>query len=53
MYKHLLAYDSGKDPGPEGSLDKLLWSESFQKIAELSLLTLGKNAALNENSKRG
>ncbi len=36
-YEHLLSYADGKPPGPEGSLDKLLWSESFQSIAKLAL----------------
>jgi alkylation response protein AidB-like acyl-CoA dehydrogenase len=36
-YEHLLSYAEGKAPGPEGSLDKLLWSESFQDIAALAL----------------
>jgi alkylation response protein AidB-like acyl-CoA dehydrogenase len=36
-YSHLLEYVGGKTPGPEGSMDKLFWSESFQEIAKLAL----------------
>lgn len=49
-YKHLLEYSAGKSPGPEGSLDKLFWSESFQSIAKLALRFQGPLAALGENS---
>lgn len=36
-YSHLLEYVDGKTPGPEGSMDKLFWSESFQEISKLAL----------------
>ncbi|RMG45209.1 MAG: acyl-CoA dehydrogenase [Candidatus Dadabacteria bacterium] len=36
-YKHLLDYAAGKKPGPEGSLDKLFWTESFQSISRLAM----------------
>lgn len=49
-YDHLLDYAEGKMPGPEGSMDKLLWSESFQRIAKLGLSMKGIDAALNEES---
>jgi alkylation response protein AidB-like acyl-CoA dehydrogenase len=35
--------------GPEGSLDKLLWSESFQRLCSLDLSLLGDMAALGES----
>jgi alkylation response protein AidB-like acyl-CoA dehydrogenase len=38
-YKHLFSYSAGVEPGPEGSLDKLFWSESFGRIASLALET--------------
>ena len=38
-YSHLLQYSRGAKPGPEGSLDKLLWSEHFQRVCRLSLAT--------------
>ncbi|MBN8548865.1 MAG: acyl-CoA dehydrogenase family protein, partial [Deltaproteobacteria bacterium] len=47
-YEHLLNYAGGKAPGPEGSLDKLFWSESFQSIAKLSLKVAGVDAARGE-----
>ena len=47
-YEHLLNYAGGKAPGPEGSLDKLFWSESFQSIAKLSLKFAGADAARGE-----
>ncbi|MBN8551110.1 MAG: acyl-CoA dehydrogenase family protein [Deltaproteobacteria bacterium] len=47
-YEHLLNYAGGKAPGPEGSLDKLFWSESFQSIAKLSLKASGIDAARGE-----
>lgn len=53
-YKHLMEYAEGKAPGPEGSLDKLLWSESFQRLCSLAVISLGADAALGEkNAKVG
>ena len=49
-YKHLSDYAKGKTPGPEGSLDKLFWSESFQDIAKLSLALEGEEAAGSEQA---
>jgi len=49
-YKHLSEYADGKTPGPEGSLDKLFWSESFQSLSKLALGFLGIEAASSENS---
>ena len=50
-YSHLLEYRDGKAPGPEGSLDKLFWSESFQSISKLALKLEGQTAAYSEESK--
>lgn len=47
-YEHLMSYSEGKPPGPEGSLDKLLWSESFQDIAKLALRFSGSASAGGE-----
>jgi len=47
-YEHLLAYSHGASPGPEGSLDKLLWSESFQRLCKLGMFLEGAGAALGE-----
>ena len=46
-YQHLLDYADGKDPGPEGSLDKLLWSETFQEICKIGLELEGAGEVLN------
>jgi alkylation response protein AidB-like acyl-CoA dehydrogenase len=48
-YDHLLSYANGASPGPEGSLDKLLWSESFQSIAKTALRLDGVEGALRED----
>jgi alkylation response protein AidB-like acyl-CoA dehydrogenase len=47
-YKHLTEYAAGKKPGPEGSMDKLAWSESFQTLSRRSYLRYGPLAALGE-----
>ncbi len=41
---HLVQYKDGAHPGPEGSMDKLLWSEVFQEINEFGLELLGPDA---------
>lgn len=51
-YKHLMVYAEGKVPGPEGSLDKLLWSESFQRLCSLAVSIVGVDAALGETNAR-
>jgi alkylation response protein AidB-like acyl-CoA dehydrogenase len=48
-YRHLLTYSAGKKPGPEGSLDKLLWSEEFQRLAALALDSVGIEGAAGED----
>jgi alkylation response protein AidB-like acyl-CoA dehydrogenase len=48
-YKHLTSYADGAKPGPEGSLDKLSWSESFQRLTKLSIDRFGPYAALGTN----
>ncbi len=48
-YSHLLQYADGKKPGPEGSLDKLYWSEHFQEVTSLALETAGLDALAGEN----
>lgn len=49
-YEHLISYSNGAAPGPEGSMDKLMWSESFQEISKLALKMKGIAAAFSENS---
>lgn len=49
-YQHLMSYaDRKTTPGPEGSLDKLLWSESFQRLCSFATDLLGPLAALGES----
>ncbi len=54
-YSHLLSYSEGAKPGPEGSLDKLLWSEHFQQVTSFALETAravafeGEHAPLSHN----
>lgn len=48
-YDHLMAIGQGAKPGPEGSMDKLLWSESFQAVSKLALNSQGAGAALGEH----
>lgn len=43
---HLITYDASTPPGPEGSLDKLGWSESFQEICKLALKLTGDASLL-------
>lgn len=47
-YDHLVDYQEGRAPGPEGSLDKLFWSESFQSLTKFALECQGRDAALSE-----
>lgn len=47
-YSHLISYAEGKSPGPEGSLDKLFWSESFQSLSKLGMKLQGQAGALSE-----
>jgi alkylation response protein AidB-like acyl-CoA dehydrogenase len=48
-YQHLMSYaDNKASPGPEGSLDKLLWSESFQRLCSFAVELLGPSGALGE-----
>ena len=45
---HLVEYDKGNQPGPEGSLDKLGWSETFQEICKLGMKILGPEGVLDD-----
>jgi alkylation response protein AidB-like acyl-CoA dehydrogenase len=47
-YHHVASYAGGGSPGPEGSIDKLLWSESFQQLADFRLRLEGVNAIISE-----
>lgn len=48
-YDHLMSYAHSATPGPEGSLDKLLWSESFQRLCSFAASLRGVSAARGEN----
>jgi alkylation response protein AidB-like acyl-CoA dehydrogenase len=48
-YRHLIQYASGKTPGAEGSLNKLGWSEFFQRLAKFALKKEG-NEGIFEGS---
>ena len=48
-YSHLMTYAQGASPGPEGSLDKLLWSESFQRLCKVAVAMCGTDAARGEH----
>jgi alkylation response protein AidB-like acyl-CoA dehydrogenase len=52
-YSHLRGYAAGAKPGPEGSLDKLFWSESFQRLTRYALHRLGSAAAGGEAGAEG
>ncbi len=47
-YHHLVDYAEGKTPGPEGSMDKLLWSESFQRLCTFEASVCGIEALRGE-----
>jgi len=47
-YEHLVDYAAGKSPGPEGSLDKLFWSETFQAIAKFAMQRQGRDLVRGE-----
>lgn len=49
-YQHLLQYAAGNPPGPEGSLDKLMWSEAFQSLSKLAVELVGSQAARGETA---
>jgi len=49
-YSHLMSYAEGRAPGPEGSIDKLLWSEAFQRLCQLAFAILGPQGALEEDA---
>jgi alkylation response protein AidB-like acyl-CoA dehydrogenase len=48
-YEHLVDYSSGKSPGPEGSMDKLLWSESFQQLCKVGMELSGADIIEGEH----
>jgi alkylation response protein AidB-like acyl-CoA dehydrogenase len=49
-YTHLMRYAEGGSPGPEGSIDKLMWSESFQRLCKVACHLLGERVALGSDA---
>lgn len=43
---HLMTYGTDRAPGPEGSLDKLGWSETYQEICRFALQILGPDGVI-------
>jgi alkylation response protein AidB-like acyl-CoA dehydrogenase len=52
-YEHLDAYVRGAAPGPEGSMDKLLWSESFQELSRFAVQVRGLEAVAHDRGMEG
>jgi len=50
-YRSITQLQRGQRPGPEGSLDKLFWSELNQRLYELALEILGPYGQLVKGSK--
>ncbi|HZR84309.1 MAG TPA: acyl-CoA dehydrogenase [Candidatus Binatia bacterium] len=51
-YRGLTQQLRGRPPGPEGSIEKLFWSEMYQRQLEAMLETLGPYAQLMPDSPR-
>jgi alkylation response protein AidB-like acyl-CoA dehydrogenase len=49
-YRNLTASLRGGAPGPEGSIEKLFWSEMYQRQLETSLALIGPHAQLMDGS---
>ena len=47
---HLLTYGKTNPPGPEGSLDKLGWSETFQSICQFGFELLGPDGLITDGA---
>jgi alkylation response protein AidB-like acyl-CoA dehydrogenase len=47
-FSHLINYDENNTPGPEGSMDKLFWSETFQEICKFAGEVIGPSFLLSE-----
>ncbi len=50
--RHLTTQLRGAPPGPEGSMEKLFWSEMFQRMLELALAIEGPYAQLASGDRR-
>jgi alkylation response protein AidB-like acyl-CoA dehydrogenase len=50
-YRSVTRFQRGPRPGPEGSIDKLFWSETTQRLFELAMEILGPHGQLVQGSK--
>jgi alkylation response protein AidB-like acyl-CoA dehydrogenase len=50
-YRSITRFQRGQRPGPEGSLDKLFWSETTQRLFEVAMDILGPQGQLVKGSK--
>jgi alkylation response protein AidB-like acyl-CoA dehydrogenase len=50
--RHLSKQLKGLPPGPEGSIEKLFWSEMFQRMLEVPLSVMGPYGLLAEGDER-
>ena len=50
-YRSITRVQRGQRPGPEGSIDKLFWSETAQRLFEVAMEILGPQGQLVKGSK--
>jgi alkylation response protein AidB-like acyl-CoA dehydrogenase len=50
-YRSITRFQRGQRPGPEGSIDKLFWSETTQRLFEVAMEILGPRGQLVKGSK--
>jgi alkylation response protein AidB-like acyl-CoA dehydrogenase len=50
-YRSITRFQRGQRPGPEGSIDKLFWSETAQRLFEVAMEILGPQGQLVKGSK--
>jgi alkylation response protein AidB-like acyl-CoA dehydrogenase len=50
-YRSITRFQRGQRPGPEGSIDKLFWSETAQRLFEVAMEILGPQGQLVKSSK--
>jgi alkylation response protein AidB-like acyl-CoA dehydrogenase len=50
-YRSITRFQCGQRPGPEGSIDKLFWSETTQRLFEVGMEILGPQGQLVKGSK--
>jgi alkylation response protein AidB-like acyl-CoA dehydrogenase len=50
-YRSITRFQRGQRPGPEGSIDKLFWSQTAQRLFEVAMEILGPQGQLVKSSK--